>query len=124
LGAVLPRLGVEALQASALHPGLTIETVVHFYANLLRTAGEMFEASHCRLSPERLQKLGDLGIATGALYHEADPFFPASQAYAEIGDAVDHFAFGKLGGHLAPMTYPYSVAQDLRAIESSFPAEL
>lgn len=113
LGVSLPAIGLEALPLIARHPELVRSTLVHINANLLRTSGEMIEVSHCRLSPERLERLNESGIATAAIFNYWDMFFPAHKAIREIGDAVDQFGIGRRGGHLAPLTHPNDFARDL-----------
>lgn len=114
LGINVPAIWAEALRLAGKHPDLVLDTLRHFYTNLLRTSGEMIEVSHCRISPERLAGLTEFGITTAAVYHRRDRFFPAQKAFAEIGEAVHNFQFGSRGGHLAPLTFPREFSGDLQ----------
>jgi pimeloyl-ACP methyl ester carboxylesterase len=111
-------LTVEMLHAVGKHPGLLADALIHNMLNPLRTVGEMLEAGSCRLDPNRLAKLGELGIKTGALYHVNDPLFPGKLAKAELDGAVDVFSLSEHGGHLTPITHPNEVAYDLLTMRS------
>lgn len=113
-----PRLLGEVTRVAARHPGLGIEWLGYLAKNPARSGCEMFSSNFLHITAVRLRRLQKLGIGTAALVHRMDPVFPGKKIEDKIGNAVHEFKYGENGGHLAPLTHPAEVADELAVIDA------
>jgi hypothetical protein len=117
-----PGVAAEFTQASIRHPELLLQAAAYLLTNASRSIGEGYGASSRKIPIERLDDLRQLGVRTGAYYHLRDTLFPGTVAEQRIGEAVDKFHLGKVGGHLAIVNYPVQTAKDFSDIDTALAA--
>jgi|GEM_PF-5710575 len=90
--------------------------------NPIRTASEALAVSRSD-SSHILKRLRQLGVKTGALAFQDDPYFRADEVAAKIAGIVDVFKVLSSTGHIAPQLFPELVMKAQSQILKEYEAD-